>query len=154
LIRKILVPIDGSKHSHKALDFALDFFKDNSVKIEILNVIPNFNVHTPYVKPAPEYEKVELPEWMKEYIEKINANHEKVVSEALKKVREKKPNLKVSARLAEGRPAEKIVEISKEENFDLIVIGSKGLGGVKKFFLGGVTDRVADEAECPVLIVK
>ena len=53
-----------------------------------------------------------------------------------------------------GRPADKIVELAKEEGFDLIVLGSRGLGNIKEFFLGGVSDRVADEAPCPVLIVK
>ena len=51
-------------------------------------------------------------------------------------------------------PAEKIVEASKEGNFDLIVMGSRGLGGVAEFLLGSVADRVADLAQCPVVIVK
>ena len=68
----------------------------------------------------------------------------------------KKINLKTrfSTKLLEGRPADKIVEIAKQESFDLIVIGSRGLGGIKEIFLGSVSDRVADESHCPVLIVK
>lgn len=54
----------------------------------------------------------------------------------------------------EGRPSERIVEVAKEGKFDVIVMGSRGLGGIKGFFLGSVSDRVADEAACPVLIVK
>jgi len=54
----------------------------------------------------------------------------------------------------EGRPSEKIVETAKQGNFDIIVLGSQGLGGIKKFFLGSVSHRVADEATCPVLIIK
>ena len=57
-------------------------------------------------------------------------------------------------KLAEGRPADKIVEAAKEGSFNLIVIGSRGLGGIKEFFLGRASDRVVDEAPCPVLIVK
>jgi nucleotide-binding universal stress UspA family protein len=59
-----------------------------------------------------------------------------------------------TTKLVEGRPADKIVETAKLESCDLIVIGSRGLGGIKEFFLGSVSDRVADEAPCPVLIVK
>jgi len=53
-----------------------------------------------------------------------------------------------------GRAADKIIETAKTQNVDLIVIGSRGLGGIKEIFLGSVSDRVADEAKCPVLIVK
>jgi len=56
--------------------------------------------------------------------------------------------------MVEGRPSDEIVETAKEGNFDIVVMGSRGLGGIKEFFLGSVSDRVADEAACPVLIVK
>ena len=62
--------------------------------------------------------------------------------------------IRFTTKLVEGRPADKIVETAKLESCDLIVIGSRGLGGIKEFFLGSVSDRVADEAPCPVLIVK
>ncbi|MFQ6064459.1 MAG: universal stress protein [Candidatus Bathyarchaeia archaeon] len=62
--------------------------------------------------------------------------------------------MNVSTKLVEGRPSERIVEVAKEGKFDVIVMGSRGLGGIKGFFLGSVSDRVADEAACPVLIVK
>jgi len=62
--------------------------------------------------------------------------------------------LRVSTKLVEGRPSNKIVETAKEGNCDIIVMGSRGLGTIKEFFLGSVSDRVADEATCPVLIVK
>jgi nucleotide-binding universal stress UspA family protein len=65
-----------------------------------------------------------------------------------------KPDLKISQKLVEGRPSTRIVETAKEGNFVLIVMGSRGLSGVKEFFLGSVSDRVADDAECPVMIVK
>ena len=69
-------------------------------------------------------------------------------------MKETKPNLKVSTKILEGRPADKIVETAKDDKTDLIVMGSRGIGGIREFFLGSVSDRVADEATCPVLIVK
>ena len=80
--------------------------------------------------------------------------HEKVLSKALKKVNKIKPNFKVSKILLEGRPADKIIETAKKGNIDMIVMGSRGLGGIIGFILGSVSDRVADRATCPVLIVK
>jgi nucleotide-binding universal stress UspA family protein len=88
------------------------------------------------------------------FFKEIKASHEKILSKALKRAKELKPDLKISTVLKEGRPADEIVKTAKEENFDLIVMGHRGLGRVKEFFLGSVSDRVADEAHCPVLIVK
>ncbi len=62
--------------------------------------------------------------------------------------------IKLSKSLKEGRPADIIVQTAIDNQVDLIVMGSRGLGGVKQLFLGSVSDRVADEAPCPVLIVK
>ncbi len=77
-----------------------------------------------------------------------------MLEEALQRAKKNRHNLKISKKILEGRPSDKIVETAKEGGFDLIVIGSRGLGGVKEFFLGSVSDRVADEATCPVVIVK
>ena len=80
--------------------------------------------------------------------------HEKLPSEALEKVKKLKPKIKVSTKLVDGRPSDKLVEIVEKRDFDLLVIGSRGLGGIKEFFLSSVSDRVTDEAPCPILIVK
>jgi nucleotide-binding universal stress UspA family protein len=77
-----------------------------------------------------------------------------MIGDVLEKAKSSKPSVRVSSTILEGRPADKIVEAAKEGGFDLIVMGSRGLGGVKEFFLGSVSDRVADEATCPVAIVK
>jgi nucleotide-binding universal stress UspA family protein len=77
-----------------------------------------------------------------------------LLSKALDKAKNFQKTLKVSKELVEGRPAEKIVETAKKGMFDLIVVGSRGLSGFKEIFLGSVSNRVADKAHCPVLIVK
>lgn len=74
--------------------------------------------------------------------------------EALKKAKKLKPDLNVSTKLEEGRSLDKIIETAKVGNFDLIVVGHRGLSGIKEFVLGSVSDRVAHDAACPVLIVK
>ena len=88
------------------------------------------------------------------YLEELEAFHEKVLVDAVKKAKKVKAKINVSKKLLKGRAADKIIETANEGGFDLIVIGSLGLGGIKEFFLGSVSDRVADEAKCPVLIVK
>ena len=88
------------------------------------------------------------------YRKKLKNYHKEILSEATKNAKKSSPKIHFTTKLVEGRPADKIVETAKLESFDLIVIGSRGLGGIKEFFLGSVSDRVADEAPCPVLIIK
>ena len=150
MIKKILVPIDGSEHSDRTLNYALDLAEKYSAEIKLLNVAQ------PLVATGPMFltQPMMSPESTAMYVNEIEAAHEKMLSDAFKKAKEIKPNISISKLLVNGRPADKIVEIAKKGKIDLIVMGSRGLGGIKEFFLGSVSDRVADEAPCPVMIVK
>ncbi|MBS7634476.1 universal stress protein [Candidatus Bathyarchaeota archaeon] len=136
MINRILVPTDGSECSYKALDWALDLAEKYGAEVELLCVIPTtaFAVIGPCER-------------------ELQDHAEKILGEALDKSKSK-PGLRISSKILVGSPADKIVEESKEGNFDLIVMGSRGLGGIKGFLLGSVADRVADLAQCPVIVVK
>jgi nucleotide-binding universal stress UspA family protein len=75
-----------------------------------------------------------------------------VLSVAEEKVK-RQTSLNVFTRLEHGNPDEVIIETARLGDFDIIVIGSRGLGR-RDFALGSVSSRVADNAPCPVLIVK
>ena len=136
-ITRILVPIDGSECAYHALDWASAIAEKYNSEIELLTVIPT--VAMSLIGPSEE----ELQEHSKKLLKETSA-----------KITKSKPNLKISTKILVGRPAEKIVETCIEEGFDLIVIGGRGLGRIKEFFLGSVSDRVADAAPCPVVIIK
>lgn len=112
----------------------------------------------PFIAPVAHYPHGGMPavpaRGVASYLNRLKVQHEKVLSRALKKAKKEKPDLRISRKLLEGRPSNRIIETAKEGSFDMIVMGSRGLGGIKQFFLGSVSDRVADEAPCPVLIVK
>ena len=148
MIKKILVAVDGSKLADHALDFALDLADKYSAEVMVITV---FNAPS---QTLVEQGRVFVPVSSENYVERFTAFHEKILLEALKKAKKISPKIRASKQLLQGRPADKIVETAKEGSFDLIVVGSRGLGGIKEFFLGSVSDRVADEASCPVLIVK
>ena len=133
-----------------SLDFALDIAEKYSAEILIVSILQ------PTISPMLQYPElgVPAPATMSSYMKELKDQQEKALLDALKKAKKIKPILKVSTKLLEGRPSEKIVETAKQGNFDIIVLGSQGLGGIKKFFLGSVSHRVADEATCPVLIIK
>lgn len=60
----------------------------------------------------------------------------------------------ITKELVEGQPVDKILVVAKQGDFDVIFVGSRGISGIKEFFLGSVSDRVANEAPCPVVIGK
>ena len=150
MIKNILVPIDGSEHSNNALKFGLDLAEKYSAKLTLLSVAQPVVVTGPMFITQP----MMPPTSTAMYVQAIESAHKKMLEDTYNRAKAEKPDVKISKRLVNGRPADRIVEIADKENFDLIVIGSRGVGGVKKFFLGSVSDRVADEAHCPVLIVK
>jgi nucleotide-binding universal stress UspA family protein len=152
LIRKILVPTDGSDHANRALDFALDLAEKYSAEIVLLNVVqPDV---APLILHPVEGVSAVPPVPMVTHLKELKPFHEKLLSEALLKAQQAKPDLKISTLLLEGRPSDRIIAAAKEEGFDIVVMGSRGLGGLKEFFLGSVSDKVVDGATCPVLIVK
>ncbi|MDH5770962.1 MAG: universal stress protein [Candidatus Bathyarchaeota archaeon] len=156
LIKKILVALDGSKPSDNALDLALDLAEKYSAEILLLRVVPT--AFYPYFI-APEafpraFPFVIPPAVINSSARELEAGSEGVLSEALKKAEKVKSKSNVSTKLVTGRIAEKIIQTAKEGNVDIVVMGSRGLSGIKKFFLGSFSDKVADEAPCPVLIVK
>jgi nucleotide-binding universal stress UspA family protein len=149
LISRILVPLDGSKYADKALDWALDLAEKYDASIELLTVIPLLQTFT-----TGEYSRHGSLPLLGPTPDELRERAGNMLAEALSKAKKSKPGLRISTEVLEGRPSEKIVQSADKGDFDLIVMGSRGLGGVKEFFLGSVSDRVADEAKCPVVVVR
>ena len=138
--------LDGSDQADQALDFALDLAHKYSAGIQLLTVVPQVFL--------PDYTaSVITSNAIADVTKHLETSSMRVLSKAQEKVKKEKPDLKVSTKFEHGDPAEKIVETAKIEEFDLIVMGSRGLGR-RNYGLGSISDRVADSATCPVLIVK
>ena len=60
----------------------------------------------------------------------------------------------VETHASEGHPAEVIIEVANQEHADLIVVGSRGLTGIKRYLLGSVSSKVSEHAPCSVMIVR
>ena len=146
MIRKILVCLDGSDYANRALDFALDLANKYSAEIQLLTVVP------PVFLPVTSFEVMKT-EAIADATMQLENSFKKVLSKAEEKAKKVKPNLKVSTKFDQGSPDEKIIETANRGNFDIVVIGSRGLGH-RDCSLGSVSARVVDQATCPVLIVK
>ena len=138
--------LDGSDHADRALDFALDLAHKYSAEIQLLSVV------LPCFLPSQSMYLIKS-EAIDDCVKQLETAFSAVLSKADEKVKKEKPYLKVSTKLEKGDPGEKIVETAKRGNFDIIVMGSRGLGR-REYALGSVSSKVADNATCPVLIIK
>ncbi|KAL3830165.1 hypothetical protein ACJIZ3_018967 [Penstemon smallii] len=165
---KVLVPIDESDGSFYALKWALDHIVSNSASgnsephdqdpntITLLHVHPFFQ---PFIYPAGPavYATPSVIEAVKKGREESAAA---ILSRALHICKQKK--IKAETLILEGDPKDKICEAAEQLHVDLVVIGSRGLGAIKrkklvmtpvKLYPGYATD-CAHHVHCPVLIVK
>ncbi|MFH1328099.1 MAG: universal stress protein [Candidatus Bathyarchaeota archaeon] len=125
----ILVCTDGSKHSEKAIDQAIEIAKKFNSKITLMHVY------------QPPRALVQMPRY-----------NERILK--LGKDRIKKAGLHVTDMPEMGHPAERICEVIGKGKFDLTILGSRGMSEVKSFFMGSTSDKVSHHATCPVLIVR
>jgi len=146
LVKKILVAVDGSKAAKHALDFALELAKITSAELELLTVVPPVFLHSNSMRMLKS-------QAIADYAKELETSFREMLSKAQREVQKKKPEFKVSTRFEKGEPDEKIVNRAERGNFDIIVMGSRGLGG-RVSALGSVSSRVIDKASCPVVIVK
>ena len=146
MIKKILVALDGSKAANNALTFAIGLAEMTSAELSLLTVVPPVFLpsHSIYVLKS---------EAVADCAKALDATFKGVLDKAEGEVKNRKPKFKVSTRFERGEPAEKIVETAECGSVDLIVMGSRGLGG-RVSTLGSVSSRVVDRSNCPVLIVK
>ncbi len=156
MFRKILVPIDGSKHAHTALKTALELAEVHGSVLEILHVTSYSEVYARTESGADDLseDSASPPEWIEEYMAKLRENDEKMLSQSLREAEKLHPELEITSKLLWGRPGKVIVSEAEEGGFDLVVIGSRGLGGLAGLVLGSVSQHVVNESKVPVLVVK
>ena len=141
--RKILVCYDGSDNSTRALArAALLASTDGGASLRVLVVV---NAMVSSYGPRPPY----YPE---NYFELMFEDGNKLLDQALGRCQSLGD--KASGLVEEGHPAETILEVAKREEVDLIVIGRRGISGVQRFLMGGVSSSVVGHSTCDVLIVK
>lgn len=149
---KILVCVDGSKHSQKTLEKAFEIAGGCSAEeISLINVYEK-----KYAPPKDSTGKVYLTHEDLKIFEKVDEKEKEEKERLLKESAKpyEKNNIKINTISESGHPAETIVRVATEGNYDMIVIGNRGLGGLKKFLLGSVCNAVLQEAKCSVLVVK
>lgn len=153
MYKKILVPLDGSDPSNHALEHAINIAENFGSKVMLLAVVPKVVIP---VFPDEGFgaAPVTAAKDMARYQEKMREIYENVLKEAESKVSTKNPDLGLETVLKEGRPSSTIVEMAEDGDVDLIVMGSRGVGGITGWILGSTSRRVVDSCTKPILIVK
>jgi nucleotide-binding universal stress UspA family protein len=147
---KILVAIDGSNHSMKAAEYAIDIARDNKAQLIALTVLDISKVG--YAASAfiasPIYGLEKLERRRKEAHEWLD-NVGKLASQKANYDIQFKPQIEESMSVAGT-----IVDFAENHNIDLIVLGSRGQSSFTKLLLGSVASTVVTHAICPVLVIK
>jgi nucleotide-binding universal stress UspA family protein len=137
-IKKILVPLDGSKNSMRGLDEAIYLARQCHATITGLYVIP-------LSKPRTDSQI--------SYIEKyLLTNASKFLSKAKKHAAQN--GIELIDSVVYGDEGQKIINHAINKKFDIIVIGSRGMSSIKETFLGSTSNFVLHKSKIPVLIVK
>lgn len=140
-IKTILVAMDGSDLSDKALRYACVLGAPINAELIVMHVVPMLVSATPYHDTVSDQPFLAL--------QKMG---EDIISRAKQTALEM--NYEITDLISQGDPASRIIDIATERDVDLIVLGSRGIGGIKRLFVGSISDKVANQAPCPVLIVR
>jgi nucleotide-binding universal stress UspA family protein len=155
MFEKVLVPLDGSEHSERALTTSIQIAKKFRGTITLVHVysvtaapmiIPEPATLTPGGVPVVTSAEVS------KMIEAARESGNKILKEGEQKA--KSAGVKVETALKEGNTVQEIVKAAKEGQSDLIVIGARGIGKIREFLMGSVSEGVIRHASCPVLVVK
>lgn len=155
MFAKILVPLDGSEHSLRALNIAAQIADKFKGKLSLVHVYQVGVV--PIVMPEPTTVTppgvpVTTPMEVSRMTEAAREAGDRILKDAEENVKE--TGVEMEKLLVEGHVVQEIIRTAKEGGFDLIVIGARGISHIRELLLGSVTDGVIHHVSCPVLVVK
>ena len=148
---KILLATDGSKEAELATRTAADLAQKTGSELHMIHVFGIAPVGTPVYLEATDLQGEALEEEAEERISEQQARE--VLEVELGKVRSAGGTV-VEAHLIEGRIAPQIVALAEQIGAGLIVMGARGVGGIRRALTGSVSDSVVRHAHCPVLVVR
>jgi nucleotide-binding universal stress UspA family protein len=139
VLKNILVALDGSEIAERVIQALGDLVLSDDSKVVLCHVFPNpeSDMELPADRPQPESQTLSyfhIEQQLQSYQEKVS--------------------VKTELELVSGDPAEEIIRLANIYKAELIIIGSRGLIGMKRIVLGSVSNQVVEEANCSVLVVK
>jgi nucleotide-binding universal stress UspA family protein len=148
---KVLLATDGSEEAELAARTAADLAQKTSSELHMIYVFGIAPAGTPVYLEATDLQGEALEEEAEEQISEQRARE--VLDAEVGKVRSAGGTV-IEAHLIEGRTAPQIVALAEQIGAGLIVMGSRGHGGIRRALMGSVSDAVVRHAHCPVFVVR
>jgi nucleotide-binding universal stress UspA family protein len=142
-MQKILVPCDFSEQAISAFKFAIDLASESNREVHLLHVIELPVMHDTMMMPALSFEATLLKELNEHAETRFQNLQQEFVSE--------KP---VITKIHFGNTSMMILDYIKDEEIDLVVMGTKGASGIRELFIGSNAERIVRGAVCPVITVR
>ena len=137
---KILLATDGSRDAELALSTAVDLAQSTKSELHVVTVAPGY--------PSYDIRRPEVVVDLRERAENILEDQTKKIQQIGGEVAQK------HLRVSERHRADQIVRVAQDIGAGLIVMGSRGLGGIRRALMGSVSDSVVRHAHCPVLVMR
>src|SRR3989442_13036853 len=156
MFKRILVALDGSENSSRASQAALELAEKLKAELIVLHAIipPALYYHTeissegPVIEPPTHEKEIDL------YLEYASRVGRGIVDETVSEAKKRGITVKADIPETTSSVVETIVNQAVRENADLIVVGTRGLGGFKKVLLGSVLTRGGGHTHCPGLVIN
>lgn len=155
MFEKILVPLDGSEHSQRALETAIEIAKKFGSHMVLLHV---YSVTvTPVIVPEPTTVTpagvpVATSGEVAKMVDAARDVGREILGEGKRNVETE--GIEVDTMLKEGNSVQEIVKLAREGQFSLVVVGARGIHRIRELLMGSVSEGVAKNSPCPVLVVK
>lgn len=141
MFTNVLVPVDGSDNSYRALDAALLLSEKLGSSITVVNVMEQVPIT-----------HIESEKLLSELLEAYKKENQEILSKCSNIASEKE--LSIKTLLLQGNPASVILDYSKKEKFDLVIMGSRGMGKFKQLILGSVSSKIVHHSPCAILLIR
>ena len=154
MFEKILVPVDNSNHSRNALEAAIQIAKKFSGKITLIHVYSSVFPMMPVGEPSTLSPGIPVspPPRLPRFTELAQERGERTLADLKRKAETELPE--VNTILEKGHAVQEIISAARGGDFDLIVMGARGVSHIREMLLGSVTDGVIHHVDCPVLVIR
>ena len=141
MFSKVLVPVDGSDNSLRALDAALLLSEKTGAEVTAIHVMEDIPIL-----------HIQSEKLLRELVDAYKKETQQILSKCSDIATGK--GLSITTKLLQGNVGSTILDFCEREKYDVIIIGSRGMGKFKELVLGSVSNKVVHHSSCPVMIIR